>query len=486
MSAERFLLKGLHACDMQAMLNNGEENGNAWSCVRNNGNNAWCMNLGNGNCNNNNTNNRYSVWAVSEFDKIVDDWLKAESECYKNKHSSFEAARYHYHLSNIFNLIERINNGYKPTTSICFVLDYPVYREVFAANYTDRIVHHYIAPMINQVAEAVHNLNGNVSHGNRIGHSSSTAVKQIYDNIKEMSNGYREVCYVATMDVSGFFMSIDKEVAYSVFEYYADLFYKEEDKNEKLALLKRLIAHNPTEDCERRSPIEMWNNVDKKKSLFGVQEGKGLPIGNFYSQLIANLVMAVVDERMTHIEGLKYTRFVDDMCMIAKTSNELVEARKILYEVLYELKLTLHPKKFYIQPYWHGVKFCGKVVKCNRIYISNRTVGAITEKIRIASKKPNIETAKHLMQSINSYFGLMKGTASFNIRKRIMDMTLKNFSEWLYFIKKGESYICRLKVKYNPIKTSNRDAKRFVIKHNGKDRYIRKTKNRRKERSINC
>lgn len=339
--------------------------------------------------------------------------------------------------------------------------------------------------MINQVAETVHNLNGNASHGTRIGHSSSTAVRQIHDNIKEMSNGYKEVCYVATMDVSGFFISIDKEVGYNVFEYYADLFYKEDDKAEKLALLKRLIAHNPTDDCKRRSPIEMWNNVDKKKSLFGVQEGKGLPIGNFYSQLIANLVMAVVDERMTHIEGLKYTRFVDDMCLVAKTSKELVKTRKALYKVLYDLKLTLHPKKFYIQPYWHGVKFCGKVIKCNRIYISNRTVGAITETIRIASKNPNIETAKHLMQSVNSYFGLMKGTASFNIRKRIMDMTLKNFSEWLYFIKKGESYICRLKAKYNPIKTSIRDATRFIKKHNGKNRYIRKTKNRRKERNIN-
>lgn len=77
---------------MQAMSNNGEESGNAWSCVRNNGNNAWYVNFGNGNCNNNNTNNRYSVWPASEFDKIVDDWLQAERECYKNKHSSFEAA----------------------------------------------------------------------------------------------------------------------------------------------------------------------------------------------------------------------------------------------------------------------------------------------------------------------------------------------------------------------------------------------------------
>ena len=482
MPVEHIILKGPHACALQAMSNNGEENGNAWSCVRNNGTNAWYVSLGSGNCNNNNTSNRLSVWPVSEFD-IIEQWLEAERECYKNKHSSFEAAMYHYHLSEIYKLIERIQTGYKPTTSICFVLDYPVYREVFAANYTDRIVHHYIAPMINQVAEAVHQENGDVSHGNRIGHSASTAVRQIYDNIKAMSEGYARTCYVATMDVSGFFMSIDKGVAYRVFEYYAHR-TGVVDK-EKLELLKILIAHNPTEDCERRSPVEMWEHVSFRKSLFSTGEGKGLPIGNFYSQLIANLVMALVDERMKDVQHVGYTRFVDDMCFVAQTAQEILEVREMLFDFLGDLKLTLHRDKFYMQPYWHGVKFCGKVVKCNRIYISNRTVGAITEKIRIASYSPNRQTAAHLMQSVNSYFGLMKDTASFNIRKRIMNQVLESFSEWLYFAKKRGFFICRLKARYNPVKISLRNALRFIEKHNGKNRYIRKIKNRRKKWVIN-
>lgn len=442
------------------------------------GTSVWAM----AGCTSSSTSIRLSVWPVSEFD-IIEQWLEAERECYKNKHSSFEAAMYHYHLSEIYKLIERIQTGYKPTTSICFVLDYPVYREVFAANYTDRIVHHYIAPTINQVAEAVHQENGDVSHGNRIGHSASTAVRQIYDSIKAMSEGYTRTCYVATMDVSGFFMSIDKDVAYRVFEYYAHR-TGVVDK-EKLELLKILIAHNPTEDCERRSPVEMWEHVPSRKSLFGTGEGKGLPIGNFYSQLIANLVMALVDERMKDIQYVRYTRFVDDMCFIAQTAQEILEVREMLFDFLGDLKLTLHRDKFYIQPYWHGVRFCGKVVKCNRIYISNRTVGAITEKIRIASYNPTPTSAKHLMQSVNSYFGLMKGTASFNIRKRIMRQVLESFSEWLYFIKKRGFFICRLKARYNPVKISFRNALRFIGKHNGKNRYIRKIKNRRKKWVIN-
>lgn len=229
----------------------------------------------------------------------------------------------------------------------------------------------------------------------------------------------------------------------------------------------------------------MWKYVPSRKSLFGTGEDKGLPIGNFYSQLIANLVMALVDERMKDIQHVRYTRFVDDMCFIARTTKEVLEVREMLFDFLGDLKLTLHRDKFYIQPYWHGVKFCGKVVKCNRIYISNRTVGAITEKIRVASYNPNQQTAGHLMQSINSYFGLMKDTASFSIRKRIMNQVLDAFSEWLYFIKKGGVYICRMKARYNPVKTSIVDAKKFIESHNGKNKYIRKTKNKRKKRNIN-
>ena len=483
MSGEHELLKGLHACRGQAISVNGGESGNAWSCVRNNGNNAWYVNLGNGNCNNNNTNNRYSVWSASDFDKECDDWLAAEGECYKNKHSSLEAARFHYNLAGIYRLIDRIHNGYNPATSICFVLHYPVYREVFAANYTDRIVHHYVAPMINAVAEAVHTANGNVSHGNRTGYSAATAVRQIADNIRDVSCGYTKPCYVATMDVSGFFMSIDKDVAYRVFSIYAQKYYTGDDAQQKLELLRILIQHNPTSDCERRSPPDMWDNVPPNKSLFSALPGKGLPIGNFYSQLIANLVMAVVDERMVSIPGLRYTRFVDDTCMVARTPAELVEARRIIRQELASLKLRLHEKKFYIQPYQHGVKFCGRVVKFNRVYISNRTVSALLERIRLHERSPGIESAMTLMQSINSYFGLMKGTASHRIEQRVMKRVLKHFSPWLYFKDRAGCPVCLLRKEHTPAYRSTADIETFLSQFKHASRYkkkpLRKTRDKR-------
>jgi hypothetical protein len=475
MSAELFNDKGPCACGEQAISINRAEvlGGNVWSCVRNNGNNAWYVNMGNGNLNNNNTNNTYSVVPASDLSEKVPAWIAAESDCYKNKHASLEAASFHFNLSRIYELINRIDNGYQPQTSICFVLDYPVYREVFAANYTDRIVHHYVAPMLGEICEKVHEANGDVSHGNRIGHSASTAIEQIQRNIRDVTDGYTKKAFVATMDISGFFMSIDKETAYRILRKYADMYYDKPDKEEKLSLLHTLIQHNPATDCERRSDIKMWDKVPPNKSLFGLPPDKGLPIGNFYSQLLANLVMTEADAKMIKT-GVRYTRFVDDICVVAETAAEIIHARKVFIKVAERLKLKVHPDKFYIQPASHGVKFCGKVVKLNRIYISNRIVHALHTAIEEYSRMPSYDNAVHAMQSINSYFGLMKGTASFNIKKRIAKKALEKFSEWLYFRNKNGRFICVLKSKYKPNKTSYLNQNDYASIFRPPERYYPK------------
>lgn len=41
----------------------------------------------------------------------VPAWIAAESDCYKNKHASLEAASFHFNLSRIYELINRIDNG---------------------------------------------------------------------------------------------------------------------------------------------------------------------------------------------------------------------------------------------------------------------------------------------------------------------------------------------------------------------------------------
>lgn len=265
---------------------------NSWACQQNNANNAWYVTIPTGVVNNNNKNNNYAVVPVAELDELNDLLFKAEGECWKNKKSRFDAVRCHYNLKSVFDLSDKIAKGtYTPSTSICFVLNYPRYREVFAAKYIDRVVHHLVAPFILSVTESVHNANGNISHGNRPKRSAHTAALQVQENMRKYSNGY-----VATMDVSGFFMNIDRAKAYEIFvrfcnkycpKVYAPWYY-----DLMLSLLRLLITHDPTSDCVRNSPMSAWKNIAANKTLFG-NKGKGLPIGNFYSQLIANLILAV-------------------------------------------------------------------------------------------------------------------------------------------------------------------------------------------------
>ncbi|MBQ4394394.1 MAG: hypothetical protein II825_03765 [Paludibacteraceae bacterium] len=426
--------------------------GNSWSCQQNNANNAYYVTIPSANVNNNNKNNTYAVVPVAESDRLLDLLFEAESDCWGNKKRRFDAARFHYNLGKVFEISDELReHEYKPTTSVCFVLNYPRYREVFAAKYRDRVVHHLVAPFISSVTEKVHIHNGDISHGNRHEHSAHTAALQIQENMRQYPDGV-----VATMDVSGFFMNIVRQMAYDTFVDFCKKFtptgYTAEEVEEMLKVLYTLIMHDPTSDCVRTSPIEAWLNVKPNKSLFG-NDGKGLPIGNFYSQLIANLVLAIWGMAILSLNlDCKITQFVDDMCVVAANAEIIHKVREESERVLSSIGLTLHPTKFYIQPVRHGVEFCGRVIYTNRMYIGNRTVRACKNSIRLAIEHCSLENAYRLQCSFNSYVGFMCHCRSYKIQKMLMQMVLdSDYKQWLYFKEYKGKIVCKVKNEYKPM-----------------------------------
>ena len=73
--------------------------------------------------------------------------LEAYFDCRKRKRSTVGATE--FELNYVHNLVELMNEvnsrQYRIGKSICFVVRYPRYREVFAGDFRDRIIHHYIA-----------------------------------------------------------------------------------------------------------------------------------------------------------------------------------------------------------------------------------------------------------------------------------------------------------------------------------------------------
>ena len=84
-----------------------------------------------------------------------EDMFEAYYECLKHKGSSPSTINYMLdHRQDLIRLADEINSRtYHPTTSIAFVVTRPKYREVFAADFRDRVVHHLIALRIEPLLE---------------------------------------------------------------------------------------------------------------------------------------------------------------------------------------------------------------------------------------------------------------------------------------------------------------------------------------------
>ena len=411
-----------------------DDDGALWSAMRYNSSNAWYVNSSNGVVNNNNTYNRYGCVSCPPVDYLFPIMLEAEKSCYKNKHHSLTAARVHYHLSELFGYTKYIcEHGLTTGRSKCFILDYPVPREIFCALYFDRIVHHLVAPFMTEIAEREHLRCGSVSHGNRTGHSAFTAAVAVQNALCKVTDNWTKHAWVATQDYSGFFMSIPRQKAAEKFRELARPY----DKPFLTDVVCMYIMADPTIGCIRLSPETKWKSVAPNKSLFSAKPCHGLPIGNFPSQIEANLYRTDVDEAVAKIDGVHQVVFVDDRMLCAADKELLKHALSVAENESAKLGLVVNKRKRYFQPADKGVKFCGYVIKCDRIYISNRVVNACK---RVVADYEGMT---------NSYFGLMARTRAYNIQKEIAKKVLRDHKT-IYFQKRGSQLVCRQIRRFTP------------------------------------
>ena len=86
------------------------------------------------------------LFSNSEKYTLTEEIFIAYYACRKNKRNTLNALRFEKHFEhNLFALIEDIkSNTYYPGKSIAFIVNKPVKREIFAADFKDRVVHHWL------------------------------------------------------------------------------------------------------------------------------------------------------------------------------------------------------------------------------------------------------------------------------------------------------------------------------------------------------
>lgn len=391
----------------------------------------------------------------------LEEFFEAYFNCRSNKRNTANAKAFEVdYESNLVQLCKEINNEtYLIGRSIAFIVDKPVKREIFAADFRDRVVHHLIIGKLNKLFEKqfIHD-----SYSCRVGKGTHFGIQRIDKFIRQCSANYTKNCYILKLDLQGFFMSINKTILFAKLEKFIKEKYQSTDKDLLIKLCKQIIFNDPTKNCIIKGYKSDWDNLPQTKSLFHSKPNCGLPIGNLTSQVFANFYMDSFDHFIKHDLKIRYYgRYVDDFVIVHEDKEYLKKLIPQLSEYLQtELQVTIHPKKIYLQHYTKGVKFLGTVIKPNRIYIANRTKGNFYNAIEKQNKlvhdhKPTKEEKAAFLSSMNSYLGIMKHYKSYNLRKKMIFNRLSVYWFNHVYLSGG---IVKFVLKVRPVKKNQRKA----------------------------
>ena len=150
---------------------------------------------------------------VTHFDLIC-ALHKAYVEARRGKRSTLDEIRFEANLfQNLENLATTIENRtYEPSRGIAFIVNRPVTREIFAAPFRDRVVHHLLFDLCAEWWDR--RFIGN-SFACRIGKGTIYGWKHLQRDIRTCSEMGNVPSTIQKNDLSGYFMSLDRKLLFN-------------------------------------------------------------------------------------------------------------------------------------------------------------------------------------------------------------------------------------------------------------------------------
>src|SRR3990167_6200535 len=321
------------------------------------------------------------------------DLVQAYYDCRRSKRNSASALAFEADLErNLVQLHDDLLAGtYRPGRSICFVVTRPKAREVWAAAFRDRVVHHLL---YNHVAPRFYASFIADSCACIPGRGTLYAATRLESKIRSASENWSKPIFYLKCDLANFFVAIDKAVLRKQLEARIT-------EPWWLALATQILMHDPREDYETRSPAHLFNRVPQHKRLVAQPAHLGLPIGNLSSQFFANVYLDALDQFAKHRLGAKhYIRYVDDFVFLHESPQQLNQWLAEVEAFLPRLGAKLNPTKTILQPVDRGVDFVCHVIKPWRRTTRKRSLAQ-------ALKRTAAAPAEDLRETANSYFGLL-------------------------------------------------------------------------------
>ena len=375
--------------------------------------------------------------------QLLYDLYVAFEDAARHKHKMSYVQKFERELAENLNALcdDLLTHRYRALPSKCFVVKYPKQREVFAAMFRDRVVHHLYFRYTHQLFERTFIAD---SYSCIKGRGTLYGVNRLRQHIRQASLNWQERAYAMSLDIRGYFMHINREkllriatdslrkmathkvgltdevpIPSGVLLTPTTTWAEIRDMDFLLWLTEQIVMLDPMEHCIIVGDESDWDGIDHAKCMRFVEKGLALPIGNLTSQLFSNVYMNPFDQFVKRdILCRHYGRYVDDSTMVDACREWLLEQVPKVREFLAdELGLQLHMGKLHVREVSQGVEFLGAFVKPYRDYISNKTLARIEENV----KTIDLRDIEHAEASINSYLGVLSHSASYNIRHHLFE-----------------------------------------------------------------
>ena len=316
--------------------------------------------------------------------------LKAHLDARKGKGSRKEIILFNLKQEEYIKyLLERLENKtYKHGGYTVFYVTEPKLRKIEKSKYMDRIVHRwlvdnilkpYFIPRFIQTTYACIEGRGM--------HKACLDMQEMMKHCTRIWNNY----YILKMDIAKYFDNIDKKILVSILE-------------------KRI-----------KDKDVMWliNEI-----LYANKREKGLEIGNYTSQMFANIYLNEYDWYVKRNLHIKYfSRYMDDSILLVKTKKEAIQALENIKRFLKEnLNLELNSKTQIFKSS-QGVNYCGYKINEYRLKIRDKGKKKLKKKIKYLRYeiKNGRMTSKDAKRYLAGHLGYLKIANTRNLELKIFE-----------------------------------------------------------------
>lgn len=251
-------------------------------------------------------------------------------------------------------------------------------REIHAAPFTDRVVHHWLVPRLEHLFEPVFIYD---SYSNRRGKGTHAAVARLQQFLRAPGS----TCFLQ-LDISNFFNSVHRPTLFYQLQHRIRKALRQgKTSRAEAPALRSLCHHLLRQDVSAAVQVgspQAFARLPAHRRLANAGPERGLPIGNLTSQFFANVYLNDLDQFVKHTLGCRYyCRYVDDFILLHDDAAQLQAWYKAIVQFLDQrLKLTLKSGSL-LRPVSNGIDFLGYIVRRDYMLVRRRVIGNLRERL---------------------------------------------------------------------------------------------------------